>query len=170
MNETVMKILINKGIHNVSSHWLSQAIEYSKSKTCYEIAADENELANQIYNMFLFSDYHEIYNDSNMNIMNKFLTIDNNNKVCVSTPTIFQIDEVLNVGSSHDQKKSGSCPRLLKLFLSIGNLKVDFVFRHYILPLSFVIRLKLSRLILNLFWRFVDIYVLFYTYNYMYIF
>lgn len=133
IDEMLKKSLAERGICSISSHWITQAIDFVKIKRRDIDTTNILCLSEAIYKLFLHSDYHEIYDQDSCNLIDSennisFISSGYNNdsygKHYICKPTIFQIDEVINVGASHEQKKSSSCPRLLKFYLTTGNLKV----------------------------------------------
>ena len=82
----------------------------------------------KLFQLFLNSDYSVVSDD-----LKAFSHLYENGIVQTSFAmpklTVFQIDEVVNVGASYDQKlKNPNCPGMLKLSLSIGNKKVMYSF------------------------------------------
>ena len=138
MDELVKKNLADRGIHSINRHWITQAIDFVKMRRRDIDTTNLLSLSEAVFKLFLHSDYHEVYDRESCNLIGNeseiaFISNDyntcNNGKHYICKPTIFQIDEVVNVGASHDQKKFPSCPRLLKFYLTTGNLKV---IPHYI--------------------------------------
>lgn len=133
MDELVKKNLAERGIHSIDRHWITQAIDFVKMRRRDMDATNLLSLSDAVFKLFLHSDYYEVYdretcrsigNENEIEFISNEYNTMNNDKSYICKPTIFQIDEVVNVGASYDQKKSPSCPRLLKFYLTTGNLKV----------------------------------------------
>ena len=144
MDEQLRKNLAERGIHSIDKHWITQAIDFVKMRRRDIDTTNLLLLSEAVYKLFLHSDYHEIFDQETCNLIDNekeisFISNDHNGKHYICRPTIFQIDEVINVGASHDQKKSASCPRLLKFYLTTGNLKVMLNILAFNLKSMFVI-------------------------------
>ena len=105
--------LRGKGIF-VCLSWVQQALEHLR---------DSNRVGNieSIYQLLLTSDYHEIYDESANSIP---CEISSTIRGSISKPFVLQIDEIVNVGASTDQKLTSHCSRLLKIYMTNGHQNV----------------------------------------------
>jgi hypothetical protein len=115
----IAKILREKGIY-ISDSWLTQCLEYLKTRG---VQNSITSLTERVFQLFLMADYHDIFDPS------ATLTIPENianlKSFMYPTSLVFQIDEFINVASSHEQKENNSGPKLFKYYLTNGIKKVN---------------------------------------------
>ena len=116
--------LRDKGIF-VCLSWVEQALMHLRDN-------NRQRSIESIYQLFLRSDYHEIYDKSASFVSRE---ISSTIRGSISKPFVLQIDEIVNVGASTDQKLTTYCSRLLKVYMTNGHQNVSHVALGFVLYL-----------------------------------